>query len=103
VIEKYVSRRIRAEIRVVLLEVWDPIGVGNIPEARDEYDCYLGPVFHLLTEGGTDEQILDYLWKLATEHMGLPATRESMLPTIAALRRISLVDSADPTTSPSED
>jgi hypothetical protein len=69
-IEKNESRRIRTEIRRVLLEVWDPIGVRNVPQAQDEYDCCLGEIFRLLTTGGTDDQIVDYLWEEASEHMG---------------------------------
>ena len=34
-IDKYESRRIRAEIRQVLLTVWDPIGVADEPNAQD--------------------------------------------------------------------
>jgi hypothetical protein len=45
VIEKYESRRIRVEIRRVLLTVWDPIGIRDESNAQDEYDGYLGGVF----------------------------------------------------------
>lgn len=90
-IEKYESRRIRVEIRHVLLEVWDPIGVKNAPRAWNEYDCCLGEVFRLLTTDGTDEQIADYLWKQATVHMGLGiGKKDQMYPTVAALRRIQI-------------
>lgn len=78
------------EIRQVLLKVWDPIGVGDIPECADEYDCCVGGVHSLLANGSTDEQIANYLWRQATEHMGLSITRESMKPTIDALRKISI-------------
>ena len=42
VIEKYESRRIRVEIRRVLLMVWDPIGIRDESNAQDEYDGYWG-------------------------------------------------------------
>ena len=90
-IDKYESRRIRAEIRQVLLTVWDPIGVADEPNAQDEYDCCLGDVYHLLTSGANNEQIQDYLWKQAAEHMGLNCARkEAMMPTVQALRKISI-------------
>ena len=41
-IDKATSRRIRAKIRHVLLEVWDPIGIKDEPNAQDEYDAYMG-------------------------------------------------------------
>jgi len=47
-IEKYESRRIRVAIRHVLMDVWDPIGVKDEPNAQDEYDGYLGGVYELL-------------------------------------------------------
>ena len=92
-IEKYESRRIRAEIRHVLLEVWDPIGVKDVPQAQDEYDCCLYEIFRFLTTGGADEQIADYLWRQGTEHMGLDLNRKQMYPTVAALRKIQIPES----------
>ena len=90
-IDKQESRRVRVEIRPVLLDVWDPIGVRNAPNAQDEYDCCLYPVFRLLTTGATDEQIADWLFRQADEHMGLGGvTKEAMYPTVAALRRIKV-------------
>jgi hypothetical protein len=59
-IDKYESRRVRAEVRRVLLDVWDPIGVKDEPNAQDEYDCCLGSLFNLLTTGATDDQIAEY-------------------------------------------
>ena len=49
-IEKTDSRRIRSEIRSVLLPVWNPIGIKDEPKAQDEYNGYVGHVFQLLTE-----------------------------------------------------
>ncbi len=92
-VEKHEWRRIHGEIRHVLLEVWDPIGVKDVPQAQDEYDCCLGGIFRLLTTGGTDDEIADYLWKQASEHMGLglsPSAKEQMYSTVVALRRINI-------------
>jgi hypothetical protein len=100
-IDKDESRAIRAEIRRVLLDVWDPIAVREEPNAQDEYDCYLGPLFHLLTTGATDDQIAEYLWRQGTEHMGLELKKEEMYPTVAALRQIALPKSSDGPTNES--
>jgi hypothetical protein len=90
-IDKQESRRIRVEIRHVLMDVWDPIGVRDVPQAQDEYDCCLYPVFRLLTTGATDEQIAEWLREQAGEHMGLGNVRkEAMYPTVAALRQIKV-------------
>lgn len=55
----------------VLHYIWDPIGVRNTPQARDEYHSYLPRVFQLLREGRSAASIADYLGKLTTGSMGL--------------------------------
>jgi hypothetical protein len=89
-IDKATSRQIRAQIRHVLLSVWDPIGIRDEPNAQDEYDSYAGPIFELLSGGATDEQLGDRLLYFVNDRMGLSATPEAMLPTIRALRAIEL-------------
>jgi hypothetical protein len=89
-IEKYESRRIRVAIRHVLMDVWDPIGVKDEPNAQDEYDGYLGAVYERLVTGASDESIEDHLWRIVTEHMGLPAKQTDMKDTVKALRQIPL-------------
>jgi hypothetical protein len=88
-ISKEESRRIRREIRSVLLGVWDPIGVKDAPNAQDEYDGYVGQVFLLLSQGQSDDAIVDYLTSVVNDNMGLgSAKRSDMLPTLHALREI---------------
>jgi hypothetical protein len=87
-IDKATSSRIRVQIRNVLLDVWDPIGIRDEPNAQDEYDGYLGPIFDLLSGGATDEQLNDRLLYFVNDRMGFEATSEAMLPTIRALRGI---------------
>lgn len=53
------------------MEDWDPIGVSRIPEAHDEYDGYVMPIFGLLARGASDAELADYLYKTETETMGL--------------------------------
>lgn len=91
VIDKQEAKRITSEIRLVLLDVWDPIGVANEPNAQDEYDCCLGGLFRLLTTDATDDQMAEFLSQQEIEHMGLGGVRkEAMYQTVAALRRIRL-------------
>jgi hypothetical protein len=87
-IDKATSRRIRVEIRHVLLDVWDPIGVKDEPNAQDEYDGYVGLIFDSLSGGATDEQLTDRLLYFVNDRMGLKATPEKMIPTVRALRAI---------------
>jgi hypothetical protein len=84
-------KRVLGEIRNVLVTVWDPIGIKDEPNAQDEYDSYLGPIFSLLTQRKSDEEIADYLVLLVNENMGLGgAKKEHMFATIHALRKIKL-------------
>lgn len=89
-IEKYESRRIRVAIRHVLMDVWDPIGVKDEPNAQDEYDGYLGGVYELLVSGASDERIEDHLRRIVTERMALSAKKSDMANTVKALRQIPL-------------
>jgi hypothetical protein len=89
-IDKYESRRIRVEIRHVLMQVWDPIGIRDEPNAQDEYDGYLGKIYEPLVRGASDEGIAQYLCSVVTERMELRATADGMADTVAALRRIQL-------------
>lgn len=90
-IDKAESRRIRAQIRHVLLDTRDPIGVRDEPNAHDEFDGYIAEVYDMLVTGAPDSSLVDYLFWAAHDHMGLDASsRQGMLPTVAELRKTSL-------------
>jgi hypothetical protein len=83
------SRRIRLEIHRVFLEVWDPIGIKDEPNAQDEYDSYIGRTFELLLANADDKALDDYLTWVAGR-MGMDASRSTHADIIAALRAIDL-------------
>jgi hypothetical protein len=83
-------RTMRPEVRRVLLEVWDPIGIGDDPLAKSEYDCCVDQVIRHLFKGATDDEIAEYLCSQATEHFGCTYRKENALPTVAALREITV-------------
>lgn len=90
-IDKYESRRIRVQIRRVLLEVWDPIGVKNAPTAQDEYDSYLGDIYGLLVTQAPDAKIAEYLCWVVRDRMGMESANVSdMESTVKALKAIQL-------------
>ena len=90
-IDKAESRRIRVLMRHVLLEVWDPIGIKDEPNAQDEYDGYIGKLYELLVSQADDSQFIDYLYWAAHDQMGFDAaTRSDMETTVEALKRIPL-------------
>ena len=85
------SRRIRIEIRHVLLNVWDPIGVKDEPNAQDEYDGYIGRLYELFVSKAPQSELVNYLYLAVLDNMGLcTANRAHMIGTAEALRLIPL-------------
>jgi hypothetical protein len=59
--EKYAARAVKQDVDRILWEVWDPIGVNQYPDARDEYSSYVNGVFELLAGGASDDLIAQHL------------------------------------------
>ena len=57
----------------VLHYIWDPIGVSDAPEARDEYHSYLPVVFSKVKANDGIEVIAEYLHDIRTDRIGMPA------------------------------
>lgn len=79
-----------ARVDSVLWEVWDPIGVNDAPEARDEYTSYAPDVAHLLRSGASDAEIEHHLATLVLD-MGISwANPDRARRTLTALREIPI-------------
>jgi hypothetical protein len=70
-------------IRSVLLQDWDPIGVRDTAEAQDEYDSYSMPLYSFLRHRPSEKELVDHLYRLETEHMGLTRSGRGHLAPIA--------------------
>ena len=82
-------RDIKRQIRRVLLEEWDPIGVKEWPEAQDEYDSYLDGIYRLLERGASESDIVRHLHVIETVNIGLPAQSSDKRKAVAqALLRL---------------
>ncbi len=68
------AQRYHTAIREIFLRNWDPIGIADIPEAQDEYDSYISQVYGLLIRREPLYKMVDFLWWVETEHMGLCGT-----------------------------
>jgi hypothetical protein len=64
------------EIRKVLMQHWDPIGVRDEPFAADEYDSYIPKIISILRRGASAEELIDYLDEIETRRMGFDSQRE---------------------------
>jgi hypothetical protein len=69
----------------VLHYVWDPIGVAGVPQARNEYDGYVEPIFTLLRSGASEADISAHLEQIVVTRMGLPSRKEHSNETASVL------------------
>ena len=58
-------------LKRLLWEEWDPIGVNDMPDAEGEYDSYALQVFQMLNQGKNKADMLAYLEWVETEYIGL--------------------------------
>lgn len=70
------------------MRYWDPVGVEGIPEAQDEYDAYIAGIYSRLVRHAPRHELLDYLWSIETEHMGLRGDRQRMEAVVSRLLKI---------------
>lgn len=63
------DKELLKRIDEVLFYLWDPIGVNDEPNARDEYETYASLTFGLLIRGATAEDIATYLAEVQIELM----------------------------------
>jgi len=74
----------------VLWEVWDPVGVNDAPEARDEYTSYAPDIAQLLRTGASDAEIERHLATIVLD-MGMSwVNPDRARRTLAALREIPI-------------
>jgi hypothetical protein len=84
------SREIEDAIRQVLMRDWDPIGIADEPACADEYDSYIGGVYHLLASGADEARIASHLATVQTEMMGLPKQAVFLMDVAQRLREIDV-------------
>jgi hypothetical protein len=77
------TRESQRQLRSLLID-WDPIGVGGVPEAPDEYDCMIGPLMHL-HDGAGQREIQRSITKEVTVHFGLRSDRQGEAQLAATL------------------
>jgi len=63
-------------IRRILLDEWDPIGIGSTEEADDEYDNYIPAIYLMMQERVGIKKLALHLGKLEKISMGLKSRPE---------------------------
>ncbi len=64
-------KALAAAVHEIFIRDWDPIGVGDHPQAQDEYDSYIPVVVKMLLEDADAYRIAKHLTQLETVSMGL--------------------------------
>ena len=73
------TTRGEAGLRTLLLEQWDPIGIGDVPECVDEYNDYIPRLAGILRRGGHTEDVARYLTEIETEWMEIDTEPRELL------------------------
>lgn len=74
--ERKRAERYHDAAREVLLREWDPVGVRDMPEAQNEYDCYVGRLCVMIARQEPSDRIAERLWRIETTGMGLKGDRQ---------------------------
>ena len=59
----------------ILWKDWDPIGVNDIEDVRDEYQNYTPQIFSLAIQGADKMKIAEHLYNIETVKMGMIGSR----------------------------
>lgn len=70
VVKKRDGKERMREVRALVME-WDAIGVADVPEAADEYDCMIGPLYGHLQRGADARFLRDWIARERVDHFGL--------------------------------
>jgi hypothetical protein len=65
-------------VREILFTEWDPIGVNEYPQCRDEYDGYAPTICQWLLEGVDEYRLAAHLSRLQRESMGMTVVDEEL-------------------------
>ena len=76
------------QVRTILMDEWDPIGVCGEPNATNEYDSYIPKIKTLLRAKSGVDAVMDFLDWVATEQMGFTSQRERSRPAALSLCKL---------------
>jgi hypothetical protein len=68
--------QVAKEVRGILLADWDPIGIRDVPQARDEYDEYLPLIAKMIIKGTTVAELSSHLLEIERDAFGLKGDPE---------------------------
>ena len=83
------ARAVRATIRGVLLEAWDPLGIRDVPGRQDAYDPVIAPMYRLLASGEGPLRLAAELAE-AERRMDRKTPVDALLPVARRLRALDV-------------
>ena len=87
---------IHRQIEAVLLHEWDPIGVGGVAEAQNEYRGYVRGVYDVAVGTRSARAVAEHLVKMERGHMGLSGRRRWKTRLPVAQKILDLVSDVGP-------
>lgn len=63
-------------IDTILYDEWDPLGINDMEDARDEFRAYVTDIFELTTRRAGSASIAKQLSDIATYKMGVPSNMQ---------------------------
>ena len=83
--------RFRSQSVKSCCEIGTQFGVSDVPEAQDEYDAYVGGVYRLLVSGASEDEIIEHLYRIESDTMGMPAAdREGLRVVVRELTKLNV-------------
>ena len=78
------------EIKQVLLEQWDPLGIRDAPAEHVRYDCFVQDLTLLIVGGGSDDDVRELLRSAELDRLSLGSANEHRIAVAAhSLRRLA--------------
>lgn len=69
------EKKLYKAIDEILWKDWDPIGLNDNEEVRDEYQGYTPHIFSLTIQGADKLKIAEHLYKIWTVDMGMTGNK----------------------------
>ena len=82
--------RLCQSVRAILATDWDPIGVRDVAEAKDEYEPYVAPIANRLIAAISRPDLSNYLLQIERGSMGLGGNNARARTVAEKLRRIEI-------------
>jgi hypothetical protein len=82
------AKTYQGAIREVLMREWDPIGAADVAQLQTVYDEYINHIYGILIRPDPKDKLVEFLWSVETEIMGLYGTFERTERTVDLLLKI---------------